>query len=105
MPAEKKRKVIDGGVTRAGDLGYRGGEGRALFRPTDIEIGPDGALYMAGWGSVYGTKYVPRDKWTAEENAKYQGRVFRLRHKADPIPRSVWHPAKRDRKISEWTFE
>ena len=105
VPAEKKRKVIDGGVTRAGDLGYRGGEGRALFRPTDIEIGPDGALYMAGWGSVYGTKYVPKDKWTAEENAKYQGRVFRLRHKADPIPRSVWHPAKRDRKISEWTFD
>ena len=32
-----------------------------MFRPTDIEVGPDGALYMAGWGSVYGTEYVPAE--------------------------------------------
>ena len=40
---------------------------------------------MAGWGSVYGTEYVPAEKWTAEENAKYQGRVFRLRHKENAL--------------------
>jgi putative membrane-bound dehydrogenase-like protein len=104
LPDEIKRKIVDGGVTRAGDLGYQGGKGRSLFRPTDIDVGPDGALYMAGWGSVYGTKYVPKEKWTAEENAKYQGRVFRLRHKNPLIPRAKWDTGKRKTPITQWSF-
>ncbi|MFP6877661.1 MAG: PVC-type heme-binding CxxCH protein [Roseibacillus sp.] len=104
LPAAKRRKLVDGGVTQAGDLGYKGGKGRALFRPTDIEVGPDGALYMAGWGSVYGTDYVPKDKWTPKENAKYQGRVFRLRHEAALIPRKDWYPPKRDKDIRTWSL-
>lgn len=105
VPAEEKRKIADGGKTRAGDLGYKGEEGRALFRPTDIEVGPDGALYIAGWGSVYGTSYVPKEKWTPEENAKYQGRVFRLRHEAPLIPRANWDTAKRRKPIEKWSFD
>lgn len=105
VPAETKRKIVDGGATRGGDLGYKGGKGRSLFRPTDIEIGPDGALYIAGWGSVYGTEYVPKEKWTPEENAKYQGRVFRLIHKESPlIPRATWDTAKRKRNIQSWNL-
>ena len=103
VPAETKRKIVDGGATRGGDLGYKGGKGRSLFRPTDIETGPDGALYIAGWGSVYGTEYVPKEKWTPEENAKYQGRVFRLIHKESPlIPRATWDTAKRKKDIRSW---
>ena len=106
MPAETMRKVVDGGVTQGGNLGYKGAVGRSLFRPTDIEVGPDGALYMAGWGSVYGTEYVPAEKWTAEENAKYQGRVFRLRHKENAlIDRKKWDTAKRKKTLAEWTFD
>jgi len=106
VPAETKRKIVDGGATRGGDLGYKGGKGRSLFRPTDIEIGPDGALYIAGWGSVYGTRYVPKDKWTPEENANYQGRVFRLIHKHSPlVPRAKWDTAKRRKKIKDWSFQ
>jgi putative membrane-bound dehydrogenase-like protein len=104
VPAETKSKIVDGGVTRAGDLGYKGAKDRSLFRPTDIDVGPDGALYMAGWGSVYGTKYVPKEKWTTEENAKYQGRVFRLRHKDPLIPRTKWDTAKRKIPIQKWNF-
>ena len=105
VPAETKRKIVDGGATRGGDLGYKGGKGRSLFRPTDIEVGPDGALYIAGWGSVYGTEYVPAEKWTPEENAKYQGRVFRLTHEESPlIPRATWDTAKRAKDISQWSF-
>lgn len=105
VPAEQKRKIVDGGKTRAGDLGYKGEKGRALFRPTDIEVGPDGALYIAGWGSVYGTSYVPKEKWTAEENAKYQGRVFRLRHEAPLIDRKKWDRPKRNKDIKTWSFD
>jgi putative membrane-bound dehydrogenase-like protein len=105
VPDEVKRKIVDGGVTRAGDLGYKGSKGRSLFRPTDIDVGPDGALYMAGWGSVYGTSYVSKEKWTEEENAKYQGRVFRLRHKTPLIPRKKWDTAKRQKNVEQWTFE
>jgi len=103
VPAETKRKVVEssGGF---GDLKWKGEKGRSLFRPTDIEVGPDGALYMAGWGSVYGTDYVPKNKWTAEENAKYQGRVFRLRHKAPLIPRASWDTTKRKKDIKKWSF-
>ena len=106
VPAEKKSKIIDGGTTQGGDLGYKGARGRSLFRPTDIEIGPDGALYIAGWGSVYGTEYVPNKKWTAEENAKYQGRVFRLIHKESPlISREKWDTKKRNKILENWSFD
>ena len=106
VPAETKRKIVDGGATRGGDLGYKGAKGRSLFRPTDIEVGPDGALYIAGWGSVYGTEYVPKEKWTAEENAKYQGRVFRLIHKESPlIPRATWDTPKRAGDIRTWNLK
>ena len=106
VPAETKRKIVDGGATQGGDLGYRGAKGRSLFRPTDIEIGPDGALYIAGWGSVYGTEYVPKEKWTAEENAKYQGRVFRLTHKDSPlISKNKWNTEKRTKEIKTWSFK
>lgn len=45
--------------------------GRALFRPTDLEFGPDGALWVLGWGRGYGAEY--RDGQFVSE-----GRVFRI---------------------------
>ena len=106
VPSKTKRKLVDGGATQAGDLGYKGAKGRSLFRPTDIEVGPDGAVYMAGWGSVYGTEYVPASKWTPEENAKYQGRIFRLSHKENTlIDRKTWDTSKRKKTLAEWTFD
>jgi putative membrane-bound dehydrogenase-like protein len=67
------------GAQRQGELEEifhaRGTE--ALFRPTDMTVGPDGALYIAGWGSHYGSKQAPYQKGddTAELN---EGRVFRM---------------------------
>ncbi|MFM8878078.1 MAG: PVC-type heme-binding CxxCH protein, partial [Verrucomicrobiota bacterium] len=47
--------------------------GRSLFRPTDLEFGPDGALWVLGWGRGYGAEY--RDgQWVSE------GRIFRVTH-------------------------
>ncbi|MFM9029372.1 MAG: PVC-type heme-binding CxxCH protein, partial [Opitutaceae bacterium] len=31
--------------------------GDSLFNPVDIELGPDGALYLSGWGTALGAKF------------------------------------------------
>lgn len=45
--------------------------GNALFRPTDLAFGPDGALYILGWSAGYGAEY--KDGQMTSE-----GRVFRV---------------------------
>ena len=45
--------------------------GSSLFRPTDLEFGPDGALWVLGWSSGYGAEW--KDGQLANE-----GRVFRI---------------------------
>ena len=97
-------KILDGGLTNGGDLGFKGGKGVTLFRPTDIEIGPSGDLYIAGWGSVYGTEYIRGTDWDKKENSKYQGRIFRLFNTAKPYSTKNWSMEKRQKPISEWTF-
>lgn len=74
------------GAQRSGPLeeifNARGTE--ALFRPTDIAVGPEGALYIAGWGSHYGSKVAPYQKGddAAELN---EGRVFRMWNATAPL--------------------
>lgn len=46
--------------------------GKSLFRPVGMAFGPDGALYIIGWGGGYG---VERDEDGAMTN---EGRVFRV---------------------------
>ncbi|MFM8727043.1 MAG: hypothetical protein ACKON9_18175, partial [Planctomycetaceae bacterium] len=45
--------------------------GRSLYRPTDLEFGPDGALWVLGWSSGYGAE------WQNGE-LKNEGRVYRI---------------------------
>ena len=45
---------------------------KSLFRPVDMAFGPEGALYIIGWGSGYG---VERDK---DGHMTNEGRVFRV---------------------------
>jgi len=68
--------------------------GRALFRPTDLEVGPDGALWILGWGSGYGAEY-DRGQMTSE------GRVFRVA--ASGGQRREWRLPKRTRPLLHWT--
>jgi putative membrane-bound dehydrogenase-like protein len=68
--------------------------GPALFRPTDLEIGPDGALWILGWGSGYGAEYQD-GQMTSE------GRVFRVVAKNSPAPR--WETPKRSKPLAQWT--
>ncbi len=48
--------------------------GDSLFRPTDIEVGPDGALWILGWSRGYGAEWKD-GKLTNE------GRVYRVARK------------------------
>ena len=51
--------------------------GDALFKPTDLEIGPDGSLYILGWGREYGVQ------WNDQGEQVNEGRIFRVRPKTD----------------------
>ncbi|MEM7232580.1 MAG: PVC-type heme-binding CxxCH protein [Planctomycetota bacterium] len=71
------------------DLLVHAGGGRAMgqshgrsFSPVDIEIGPDGAIWIASWGRVYGAKY---------KGGKFanEGRIYRIWPKATP-PKTTW---------------
>lgn len=46
------------------------------FRPVDIKVGPDGAVYIADWYDSRLSHVDPRDTWH-----KSSGRVYRLRNK------------------------
>ncbi|MBL9090028.1 MAG: ThuA domain-containing protein [Planctomycetaceae bacterium] len=51
------------------------------FRPVDVEVGPDGALYVADWYDSRLTHVDPRDNWH-----KGSGRLYRLQTKgAKPL--------------------
>ena len=56
--------------------------GSSLFRPTDMEFGPDGALWVLGWSSGYGAEW--KDGQLTNE-----GRIYRVAWKeaktADPL--------------------
>ena len=44
----------------------------SLFKPSDIEIGPDGALWILGWGNGYGVEWEGEPKL---ENQVNEGRI------------------------------
>jgi mono/diheme cytochrome c family protein len=53
------------------------------FRPVDMAVGPDGAIYVADWCDIRMDHTDPRDTWD-----KSCGRIWRLRATAaPPVPR------------------
>ena len=68
--------------------------GKALFRPTDLEVGPDGALWILGWSAGYGAEY--KDGQMTSE-----GRVFRVVAKNSPP--APWKTPKRSKPLMQWT--
>ncbi len=75
--------------------------GRALFRPTDMEAGPDGALWVLSWGKQYNRpqKLVRGLLGTTDA---LEGRVFRIVWKGAPL--LDWRAAKRERPAAQWSF-
>jgi putative membrane-bound dehydrogenase-like protein len=69
------------------------GGGTSLFRPTDLAMGPDGALYVGGWGVTYEAAWKDKDFVS-------EGRVFRIRANA---PLLDWKSAKHGKPRTSWT--
>src|SRR5262249_42128457 len=67
----------------------------ALYEPVDIEIGPEGALYITGWGASYGAVF--KDGQQVNE-----GRVLRISWPKAPEAR--WNTPKRGKPIVQWSF-
>lgn len=101
------RPEYDGALTKANLKPFAWtpaiGKG-ALFMPTDVEAGPDGALYVVGWGSTYGSKWAPYHKGRDEKAAINEGRIFRIWHEKSPlITRDQYLPPKRSKPYAQWT--
>ncbi len=79
-----------------------------LFRPTDLAIGPDGALYVAGWGKHYGSKYSPKGGKINKDDLDRvdAGRVYRISwSKSRLIERKQWQTPKRNKPYAKWTVD
>ncbi len=68
--------------------------GKSLFRPTDLEIGPDGTLWILGWGSGYGAE------WNNGQLTN-EGRIFRVSWK--DTPPANWNTPQRTRPLMNWS--
>ncbi len=66
----------------------------ALFQPVDIAAGPDGALYISGWGKSYGAVYKNGEQVN-------EGRIFRISW--PQAPKANWNAPKRSRPSGEWS--
>ena len=69
----------------------------ALYKPVDIVIGPEGALYVSGWGDQLGVV------WGADGQQANEGRVFRISW--PDAPRTGWNTRKRTQPLTQWTFD
>jgi putative membrane-bound dehydrogenase-like protein len=77
------RFVADGSTFRTVDTDALVTTADRSFRPVDMTVGPDGAVYIADWCDIRMDHTDPRDTWD-----KSCGRIWRLRPKD-------WRPAPR----------
>ncbi|MEW6160623.1 MAG: PVC-type heme-binding CxxCH protein, partial [Verrucomicrobiota bacterium] len=73
-----------GSTYRTRDLGRWLDSNDPWFRPVDIKVGPDGAVYLADWYDTRLTHMDPRDTWD-----RAHGRVYRIKAKDHPHRRAV----------------
>ena len=69
--------------------------GEHLYRPTDMEFGPDGTVYICGWGGDYHYQPGEEGSW-----------IYRIHHQERPLlTRSDWFSQKYHVPYSEWTLD
>ncbi len=75
----------DGSTFRTRDLGHPVRSSDAFFRPVDIKLGPDGALYVCDWYDRQVNHYRNHEGQMDASN----GRIYRLRRKETPPGRTI----------------
>ena len=95
MVADRERLEI---FAHAGGGRAMGRSAGRRFDPVDIELGPDGAIYISSWGREYGL---------AEKNGKQvnEGRIYRFWPKGAAPDRSALRDPKRQKPIGKWTVD
>ena len=71
------------------------GEGEMFYRPTDLEFGPDGSVYICGWGRDY--HYDPAGE------GSWMFRVSYTENSATPVGKEV--SDKRSRTYADWNVD
>lgn len=72
----------------------RRGAGDILYRPTDLEFGPDGSLYSCGWGGNYEYKRDQEGSW-----------IFRISHVDAKTGKPDQLEEKRSQPVTAWNFD
>ncbi len=75
--------------------------GNSLFRPTDMEAGPDGALWVLGWSKMYNRPQKLVRGLLGKTDA-LEGRVFHIAWKDAPLLK--WRTPNRERPLEQWSF-
>jgi putative membrane-bound dehydrogenase-like protein len=71
------------------------GNGKMLYRPTDLEFAPDGSIYICGWGGDYHYDRNNDGSW-----------MYRVTHSGRPAAaKSEWFPEKRSKPYVQWDIE
>jgi putative membrane-bound dehydrogenase-like protein len=70
--------------------------GKALFNPVDSAVGPDGTLYISGWGSRIAAE------WRNGQQIN-EGRIFRVAWEGATAP--AWDTPQRAKPVVRWTFD
>ncbi len=70
-------RIPDGSTFKTRDAGYAVTSDDPWFRPVDIKVGPDGAIYIADWYD----KQITHLKSAIGEFENERGRIYRLRAK------------------------
>ncbi|MEQ1828023.1 MAG: PVC-type heme-binding CxxCH protein, partial [Pirellula sp.] len=72
----------------------RRGTGGILYRPTDIEMGPDGSIYICGWGGDYHYDRNKEGSW-----------LFRITHTDANSTKLGQTASKRSQPINTWKLD
>jgi len=71
------------------------GSGEMVYRPTDMECGPDGAIYICGWGGDYHYNRDEEGSW-----------MFRVTHTGRPAATNAeWNPPHRRAPQAAWNLD
>ena len=74
----------DGSSFRTEDVGFAVSSSDSWFRPVDIKLGPDGAIYIADWYDRQVNHYRNHEGQIDPEH----GRIYRLKARAKSLPPS-----------------